>query len=219
DSQGEGCVYAIDTIKADENFATVPFKICIHEKIARSEFPTLNEFSGRLLQSLFLAQQKMLGNKSFYFPYINILPKKVMTALYFDEDDMVFLAKTNLETALTERKATLKSDFDRLLKNIPDNIQISISCIYSSRAFPYKLVDPLAADDTEVLFPLVDALNHKPNTKITWSRNGDSDTGCMSFISGQEYPKGAEIYNNYGPKVLKKNYTYSLVSQYNWFLV
>lgn len=76
--------------------------------------------------------------------------------------------------------------------------------MYSSRAFPYRLVDPSALEDSEVLFPLVDALNHKPNTKITWSRSGDSDTGSMSFVSGQEYQRGAEIYNNYGPKVKEK---------------
>ncbi|KAG1434641.1 hypothetical protein G6F57_021492 [Rhizopus arrhizus] len=72
--------------------------------------------------------------------------------------------------------------------------------MYSSRAFPYKLIDPSSTEESEVLFPLVDALNHKPNTKITWSRSGDSETGSLTFVAGQEYQVGDEIFNNYGPK-------------------
>lgn len=123
DLQGEGCVYTIDTIKENEKFATVPFSICITEKVARNAFPNLNGFSGRLLQSLFLVQQKNLREKSFYFPYINILPKKITTALYFDENDMKYVSKTNLESALIERKTTLKNDFDRLLRSLPEDIK------------------------------------------------------------------------------------------------
>lgn len=74
--------------------------------------------------------------------------------------------------------------------------------VFSSRAFPYTLIDPTSTDQSEVLFPLVDALNHKPNTKITWSRNGDVDTGSLSFVAGQVFNPGDEIFNNYGPKVI-----------------
>lgn len=73
--------------------------------------------------------------------------------------------------------------------------------VFTSRAFPYTLIDPTSTDQSEVLFPLVDALNHKPNTKITWSRNGDPETGSLSFVAGQAYNAGDEIFNNYGPKV------------------
>jgi hypothetical protein len=45
-------------------------------------------------------------------------------------------------------------------------------------------------------------LNHKPNTKITWERSGDIETGSLSFVSGQFYPVGHQVFNNYGPKVL-----------------
>jgi hypothetical protein len=47
----------------------------------------------------------------------------------------------------------------------------------------------------------VDALNHKPGTKITWSRDGDIETGSLSFVAGQVFNIGDEIFNNYGPKV------------------
>lgn len=76
--------------------------------------------------------------------------------------------------------------------------------VFSSRSFPYQLIDPSSTEVSEVLFPLVDSLNHKPNTKITWTRNGDVETGSLSFVSGQVYGAGEEIFNNYGPKVKKR---------------
>jgi hypothetical protein len=63
------------------------------------------------------------------------------------------------------------------------------------------LIDPSSTEVSEVLFPLVDALNHKPHTKITWSRSGDPENGSLSFIAGQVFEAGDQIFNNYGPKV------------------
>lgn len=122
DLHGEGCVYTTDKVKENEQFATVPFKICITEKVARKALPTLTDFSGRVVQSLFLLLQKNLGERSFYHPYINILPKRIVTAMHFDEDDMAYLQKTNMELAVRERKAALQSEFTRLLEHLPENV-------------------------------------------------------------------------------------------------
>ena len=64
------------------------------------------------------------------------------------------------------------------------------------------MIDPSKEDTpSEVLFPLLDALNHKPNTKITWMRSGDEENGTLSFITGQPADQGQQLFNNYGPKV------------------
>ncbi len=41
---------------------------------------------------------------------------------HFDENDMNYIKKTNLELALRERKTALRDDFDRLLKNLPEGM-------------------------------------------------------------------------------------------------
>lgn len=75
-------------------------------------------------------------------------------------------------------------------------------CAISSRSFPYKLIDPTYSNaSSEVLFPLVDSLNHRPHTKITWSRSGDVATGSLTFVAGQPFAAGEQVFNNYGPKV------------------
>lgn len=51
-------------------------------------------------------------------------------------------------------------------------------------------------DSLPALFPLMDAVNHQPLTKITWQPGG----GVLSAVSGAAVSAGAEVCNNYGPK-------------------
>lgn len=51
-------------------------------------------------------------------------------------------------------------------------------------------------DSLPALFPLMDAVNHQPRTKITWQPGA----GMLSAVSGAAIAAGAEVCNNYGPK-------------------
>jgi hypothetical protein len=122
DGEGVGCVYTTAEVIENENFASVPFKLCITERVARENLPTLKDFSGRIALSFFLLLQKQIKEKSFYWPYINILPKEVKTPLFFDENDLKFIANTNLESAARDRKAALFDDFNRALEYLPEGV-------------------------------------------------------------------------------------------------
>lgn len=97
--------------------------MCITEKLAREELPSLEEFSARTVLSFYLLLQKRLGEKSFYAPYINILPKEIKTTLLFEQDDFKYIANTNLDSVTKERKIALLSEFERALEHLPDNIR------------------------------------------------------------------------------------------------
>ncbi|KAI8363823.1 hypothetical protein EDC96DRAFT_511847 [Choanephora cucurbitarum] len=203
-------VYATDRVEDGESFFTIPFKICISERIARQALPFCSKYSGHAVSALFLVLEKAKGETSFYWPYINILPKSIKTAMSFDEKDLTFVKNTNLESVVRERKANLYAEYEGLLNELPETLdKESISwedflwsfSVFSSRAFPYTLIDPHTEDQSaQVLCPLADALNHKPNTKITWSREGDMDNGSLTFIAGEAHNAGNQIFNNYGPK-------------------
>jgi hypothetical protein len=100
----------------------MPNKICISDPVARKALPGLSKFSGRVVLSLFLTVQKHLGPKSFYWPYINILPKAVKTSLYFDENDMEYIKNTNLEAATNTRREELFGEFNEMLAHLPTDI-------------------------------------------------------------------------------------------------
>ncbi|KAI8147791.1 hypothetical protein BJV82DRAFT_306933 [Fennellomyces sp. T-0311] len=205
DSDGVGSVYATATVHEGERLATLPFRLAITEKVARETLPDLNDHSSRNVMAYYLAQQKNVGDKSFFAPYLNVLPEKIITGLLFDDNDLRYLENTSLYVTIGERRKKVSEDFQRLSAQVPngnvtwDQFLWGYS-VLSSRSFPYSLIDPQYDGPSEVLFPLLDALNHKPNTKITWMRDGDVETGSLSFVIGQEVPAGEQLFNNYGPK-------------------
>lgn len=95
------------------------------------------------------------------------------------------------------------------------DMYLAAATYLSSRAFPSTLLSPtpsLAATPSSyaVLLPGVDSLNHARGQPVTWevsrmtplsepSRTWDTDLG-ISLTLETPFPKGAEIFNNYGPK-------------------
>ena len=59
-------------------------------------------------QQFFLAEQRLKGEESFWYPYIEALPKEkdLTTPLYFQESDLIWLYGTNLYSTTTPRDQT-----------------------------------------------------------------------------------------------------------------
>ncbi|RIA84403.1 hypothetical protein C1645_742343 [Glomus cerebriforme] len=207
--------FSTEIINENEMFATIPFSIIINEKIAHKTLPFLKSLSSTCHRSsliIFLIHEKLLERNSFYFPYINILPKHVNSLLYYDENEInSWLKGTDIENFVIEKRSQLKKDYEEILKALPSDGILSEKIswelylwgyyIVTSRSFPNKLIDPEDAESTEALIPLADSLNHRPRQKITWQF---SDREYMRLVAGETIECGKEIYNNYGPKSNKE---------------
>ncbi|KAK6541253.1 hypothetical protein TWF694_008619 [Orbilia ellipsospora] len=169
-----------------------------------------------------LSQHILLEDKSPHWPYIKLLPSKFDTPLYFNAEEMVRLAGTNLGAGdVALRKSLWMEEWEmgvQALKEIGnlENIEkytwdlyLRSATLYTSRSFPSQLVGitqnataPSACDaqkHTEsfpVLIPLVDILNHQPSTKIVWKPTPES----FSLEALGHLPIGSQVFNNYGPK-------------------
>lgn len=131
DQDGIGSVYASQPVEENETLATLPFRLAITEPVARRAFPSLHAYSCRAVMSAFVAQQKNLGSQSFYAPYLDVLPPKIMTTLFFDDDDMRFIENTALATATVERKASIYEEYQKLSKEPGvDNISWYVRLVY-----------------------------------------------------------------------------------------
>ncbi|CAB4446466.1 unnamed protein product [Rhizophagus irregularis] len=208
-------VYSTDIINENneyEIFASIPFSIIINDKIANKNLPYLKDLSSSNYYSsliIFLIHEKLLGEKSFYSPYINILPKHINSLLNYDENEINYLLKgTDIENFVIERRLQLKNCYEEILERLPSDglllkekmtweLYLWAHSIVTSRSFPNRFIDPDDPDPKEVLIPLADSLNHKPRQKITWEF---SDGNSMQLIAGETIECGKEIYNNYGPK-------------------
>lgn len=63
----------------------------------------------------FICQQKLLGERSFWAPYLRILPREFDTPLYkFDDDDMRFLDGCNMDANVVEgKRAAWKAEWEQ----------------------------------------------------------------------------------------------------------
>lgn len=101
-------------IPAGAELLCCPHSCALSISAARKAFPQsfIDAVTPHGLLCFFLAQQRILGEKSFYAPYINVLPKEFTTPLYFDEKDMEFLQGTNLgEEDIEQRRRTWKKEW------------------------------------------------------------------------------------------------------------
>ncbi|EGX49564.1 hypothetical protein AOL_s00078g53 [Orbilia oligospora ATCC 24927] len=167
-----------------------------------------------------LSQHLLLKEQSQFWPYIRLLPKTFDTPLYFNDDEMERLAGTNLGAGdVLLRKQLWMEEWEagkQFLEGVGAerareytwDLFLRAATIYTSRSFPSKLVgitmdssieeNTMLSDDNgfPVLIPLVDILNHKPNTKIIWEPTQTS----FSLITPETISEGSQVFNNYGPK-------------------
>lgn len=69
--------------------------------------------------------------------------------------------------------------------------------IFTSRAFPKLVLEEKCSSINEAfLYPLVDLLNHKNDTKVKWTFTNDN----VCFVSQEIMKEGEEVLNNYGEK-------------------
>jgi hypothetical protein len=68
-----------------------------------------------ILSALVLVEQAQLGQASFWHPYIAALPPAaaLSTPLYFDHDDLEWLAGTNLAKATQDRRQSWRDEWQR----------------------------------------------------------------------------------------------------------
>ena len=97
------CPHAV-TISYCNAMRIEPFET--HSESFPSAF--LQQASPRTVTVFFLSQQYLLGEQSFWWPYLRILPQpsdtsKLCTPLWFSDEDTVWLRGTNVEKGCSDR--------------------------------------------------------------------------------------------------------------------
>ncbi|BGO90464.1 hypothetical protein NBRC10512_004730 [Rhodotorula toruloides] len=154
-------------------------------------------------------------------PYVDFLPKSeaMRTPLYFTPAERELLRGTNLYGAAQEREDDWKAEWREVTSWVTDEeVRRELTwerwlwacTILSSRAFSSDLIDGDKDNSTPVLFPGVDLLNHRPDARVTWFSDMDTENeradgravgkGSLTIVLDEEIPAGAQVYNTYGAK-------------------
>ncbi|KAF9974249.1 hypothetical protein BGZ73_002394 [Actinomortierella ambigua] len=157
----------------------------------------------RIVVILYLIQQKLLGEESFYYPFFSMVPESIPTALTMDSQDLEFLRGTNAFLAVQNLKEKLKKQYDTTMQMVGHALPpkdytwerfLWAETIISSRAFPAHLFGE-AKEDEVAIVPLSDMLNHNCRQKATWTKTEKGINMSGSFVKA-----GDQVFNNYGPK-------------------
>ncbi|KAL9658728.1 hypothetical protein ABK040_005883 [Willaertia magna] len=200
----------------DKNF-TIEEKNVKEDELNSIQWKGTNMFENRLIIFyLFLIYETFINKEnSKYFPYLNLLPKIFNTSIYFNEKELLELKGTNLLKSTISIKEKLNKIYTQkvynLLQNIPFFTDIkeiftferfcwAFSCVWS-RVFPitYAINNQTSNITTEIvptLLPVVDILNHKFNSKITYKTENET----FYLNCRENLQKGQEVCNNYGAK-------------------
>jgi len=169
---------------------------------------------------LLLVHERAQGSDSFWFPYIDMLPKGFDNALFFTEEEASVLEGTTLADKLRDANRDLAEIGEKLAEmrsRNPDGFpedtfnHMTIRWAYSvywSRA----LVVPLDSNGkpdahNHALCPYLDLLNHCPRSAhslSSWIASSSESTSPpvtqVRLVAGSKVAPGSEVVINYGRK-------------------
>ncbi|RKU44798.1 hypothetical protein DL546_007647 [Coniochaeta pulveracea] len=176
----------------------------------------------------FLIQQYLLGEDSFWCPYIRSLPQpEYMNTwalpTFWPEEDIEYLEGTNADVAIQEIQANVKTEYKQARKILKecdfpgwqDYTRLLYNwafCIFTSRSFrPSTVFSPriqeqvghivdgrCSLDDFSVLMPVFDIANHALTAKVEWDTATDPSSCTLKTFA--TYQPGQQVFNNYGNK-------------------
>ncbi|KAG9122158.1 hypothetical protein FRC07_001592 [Ceratobasidium sp. 392] len=144
------------------------------------------------------------------------LPSKLLTPLYFNQQELDMLEGSNLYPATVQRRQEWQTEWRQSSEGLlPIDEELTAAYTWerylaaatylSSRAFPSSLLSSAptnASPETShpVLLPGIDSLNHRRAAPVSWVSTTSGDRHTLDLILHDSVSAGAECFNNYGPK-------------------
>lgn len=168
---------------------------------------------------LLLVHERAQGSESFWFPYIDMLPKVFDNALFLTDDEASLLEGATLADKLRDANRDLAELNERLagmrcrnpdaypVHKFNDETMRWAYSVYWSRA----LVVPLDSNGkpdahNHALCPYLDLLNHCPRSAhslsscIASSQSKSCPLAQVRLVAGSKVAPGSEVVINYGRK-------------------
>lgn len=187
----------------------------------RQFLDTLDFKDPNIIGHFFLMQQHLLGEESFWWPYIRLLPQpdqpSSIPALW-PEEDQRYLDGTNAEPAIKKRTALWDEEWTKgmvLLQHGFENwekytysLYKWAASIFGSRSFRPSLTvsealvpdqkEHVAKDKFSILLPVMDIGNHNGINNVNWTP--DPETGVFVLSNRGPIRQNEQIFNFYGNK-------------------
>jgi len=224
ESTGRGLLARRNINEGDE-LLTIPMDLCMSIDTARNVFGSdiitngMNEYLA--IAALLIEEKFVKGEKSFWKPYLDVLPEvdEVNPTFTWSDEDLSFLAGSPVVAATQSLQNKLKREYDDLLggenglcTRFPDRFPrdkfthenwVWAFTMLFSRAIRLR---NLKEGEALALVPYADLINHSPFSGAYVDAREEGDwlikTGEEEVIlyADRGYRKMEQIYISYGPK-------------------
>ena len=206
---------ALDDIAGGEKMLCIPSKLIMSPVTARNAkdighvFCSPESFKkfrsdGTYETVVFLMHEKLLGERSFWYPYIATLPEP-RTAGDWTAQEIAELQNSMFAEDVAEYQQVVESKYSNLFEHLralfPDTFPKSQ---YTLELFRWAYLTVMARAfgrriDYMSLVPFADMLNHG-SVRVKYDLNTDGNDMFRLFPSpgSPGYKKGAEVFNSYG---------------------
>ncbi|CAH1261882.1 SETD3 [Branchiostoma lanceolatum] len=205
---------AVQDIKAEELFITIPRKLMLTTETARESSlgPLIKK--DRILQvmanvslALHVLCEKYTSN-SFWAPYINIFPGTYTTPLYFEEGEMLHLqGSLNFSDVLNQYKSIARqyAYFYKLFQTQPEATGLPLKECFTFDEYRWAVSTVMTRQNQvptsdgrhliTALIPMWDMCNHSNGEFSTEFNLGSDSAECLAM---REFPTDSQVYIFYG---------------------
>lgn len=216
-------VHALTKIPPEEVILEVPLKMIMTSDLAKEAY-----FGKRIVESgydplsthtflaTYLLQEKLKGQESFWFPFIDILPSSYRNMpIFFDEEELSYLKGSFSLKKIDERIESLTKEYNGLCEHIPEFKKFTYEEFVWARLVVITRIFGFYINQrkTDGLVAMADMLNHRfPQDKdVKWQF--DDSRNAFTMVSIKTIQANQQIYDSYGRKCNHRffvNYGFSL---------
>lgn len=151
--------------------------------------------------STYILQERLKGEESYYFPFIDILPKTFENfPIFFTPEEKEWLKGSPFLDQVEEKIDDIKADYDLICDKVPEYSQFTIiefseiRMMVSSRIFGMNIL----GKKTDGFVPMADMLNHKRPKQTSWTYSDEKSGFVIEAL--KDIPRNEQVYDSYGKK-------------------
>lgn len=215
EGMGRG-VKSRSNIKEGDMLLNIPSKLIFSlASMQDSKNPVHNCFAKELSSQSDLAvaaavvHEKLMGSKSFFAPYISVLPAYIPSLSHFTEQELIELQNEDISKNSIQNHKTQESEFKALKKKFGICTAPELNNLLTEEIFVWSktIVDSrgLRFRGKVYLAPYADMFNYQPLHDLREAEGGESylkhhklEDGALTILADRDESSGRQIFEDYG---------------------
>lgn len=208
---GRGLI-AVKPITQGESLFQIPIELILSQERAVKEIPQLSsDLDDYLAIATLLMRERGRGDRSFWKPYLDVLPadEEIVPMFRWTEEDLDALKGSPSLAAALNLRMKLKKEFNQMEENVfSKNRELFPQDVFNydrwewAFAVLFSRAIMLTNAGYVALVPYADLLNHNPfvSTYIDVETKFLTDLKYVTLYTDRPYPQMAQVFVTYGPK-------------------